>query len=347
MRRSARAREVDDDEYESTLRSEIVVPGDALAASASGAGEGAGGGASWLRGHGTFVDAGTLTSNLAGRVTRVNRLVSVVPLAARYVGEVGDVVVGRVREVGSKRWRVDVRARQDGVLMLSAVNLQGGAQRRRTFEDQLAMRQLLTEEDLVSAEVHAIFADGSLSLHARSLKYGKLENGLFVAVAPGLVRRLKQHFVTLPPPCGVDLVLGLNGYVWITESLGALGADGLARLSVGPDGQLLDAVADSGGAAGGGGGGGGGADEVLQEGMAEAIERLKALAAARVIGPEARARMARVRNALALLSRLRCPISPESILAVYEASERGGLAPAAVLLPEHEAALAAAVPRGL
>jgi len=340
MRRGARAREVDDDEFESTLRSEIVVPGDALAASASGAGEGAGGGASWLRGHGTFVEGGTLTSNLAGRVTRVNRLVSVAPLAARYVGEVGDVVVGRVREVGSKRWRVDVRARQDGVLMLSAVNLQGGAQRRRTFEDQLAMRQLLTEGDLVSAEVHAVFADGSLSLHARSLKYGRLENGLFVAVAPGLVRRLKQHFVTLPPPCGVDLVLGLNGYVWVTESLGALGADGLARLSVGPDGQLIEAVAEDGAGAGGGGGGGGG--DVLQEGIAEAIERFKALAAARVIGPEARARMARVRNALLLLSRLRCAISPESILAVYNAS--AALAPAAILLPENEAALAAAVP---
>ena len=105
---------------------------------------------------------------------------------------------------------------------------------------------------------------------------------------------------------------------------------------------MLGAVAES-----GGGGGGGGAEEVLQEGMAEAIEKLKALAAARLIGPEARARVARVRNALVLLSRLRCPISPESILAVYEASERGGLTPSALLLPEHEAALAAAVPRGI
>ena len=306
---------------------DVVIPGDALAA--------AGGG--WLRGHGIFLEEGQLVANTAGVVERVNRLVSVRPAQARFVGEVGDVVVGRIKDVGSKRWRVDVRGRQDGVLMLSAVKLHGGAQRRRTFEDQLAMRSLFREDDLVSAEVHSVFADGSLSLHARSLKYGRLDNGLFVAVAPGLVKRLKQHFVSLPG-CGVDVILGLNGYVWITESLGALGADGLARLSVGPDGQLLDAAGD------GDRGGGAAAGDVLQEGLAEAIEQLKALAAKRVIGAEARGRMARVRNALVLLSRLHCAVGPDSIMAVFDASVRLGLGVAEMLAPEHSAALAAAVP---
>jgi exosome complex component RRP4 len=120
------------------LESLVVVPGDILSADLSGG---------WLRGHGTFVENGSLLANVGGAVERVNRLVSVRPVQARFVGEVGDVVVGRVKEVGSKRWRVDVRARQDGVLMLSAVNLAGGAQRRRTYEDQLAMRTLFREDD--------------------------------------------------------------------------------------------------------------------------------------------------------------------------------------------------------
>lgn len=34
-------------------------------------------------------------------------------------------------------------------------------------------------------------------------------------VPPILVRRLKSHFVALP--CGVDLILGLNGYVWVSK----------------------------------------------------------------------------------------------------------------------------------
>ena len=36
-----------------------------------------------------------------------------------------------------------------------------------------------------------------------------------VAVPPILVRRLKSHFLALP--CGVDLILGLNGYVWVSK----------------------------------------------------------------------------------------------------------------------------------
>lgn len=43
----------------------------------------------------------------------------------------------------------------------------------------------------------------------------KLRNGQLVAIPPILVRRLKSHFLTLP--CGVDLILGLNGYIWVSK----------------------------------------------------------------------------------------------------------------------------------
>ena len=43
----------------------------------------------------------------------------------------------------------------------------------------------------------------------------QLRNGQLVVVPPFLVRRLKSHFLTLP--CGVDLILGLNGYIWISK----------------------------------------------------------------------------------------------------------------------------------
>ena len=38
------------------------------------------------------------------------------------------MLIGRILEVGAKRWRVDVRSRLDGVLLLSSVNLPGGVQ---------------------------------------------------------------------------------------------------------------------------------------------------------------------------------------------------------------------------
>jgi exosome complex component RRP4 len=97
------------------------------------------------------------------------------------------------------------------------------------------MRNFFEEGDLLVAEVQAFFADGAMSLHTRSLKYGKvcfkpetrfiynsacchypqLRNGQLVSVPPILIRRLKSHFCSLPS--GVDLILGLNGYIWICK----------------------------------------------------------------------------------------------------------------------------------
>ena len=77
------------------------------------------------RGHGTRLVQGQLVATVSGFVERVNKLVSVRPLNARYSGEVGDVVVGRIVEVGDKRWRVDIGARQDAVLHLSSIILPG------------------------------------------------------------------------------------------------------------------------------------------------------------------------------------------------------------------------------
>merc|ERR1719359_2185757 len=65
-----------------------------------------------------------------------------------------------------------------------------------------------------------------MSLHTRSLKYGKLKNGQLVLVPPSLVLRQKSHFHSLP--FGVDLIIGLNGYVWVSKTV---------RSEVRPDGE--------------------------------------------------------------------------------------------------------------
>ena len=45
----------------------------------------------------------------------------------------------------------------------------------------------------------------------------QLRNGQLVCVPPALIRRLKSHFVSLP--CNVDLILGLNGYIWVSKHI--------------------------------------------------------------------------------------------------------------------------------
>lgn len=167
----------------------------------------------YMRGHGTYIDGDKLIASVAGVVERVNKLICVRPFKTRYNGEVGDVVVGRITEVGQKRWKVETFSKLDSVLLLSSVNLPGGELRRRSAEDELMMRHFLAEGDLISAEVQSLYSDGSLSLHTRSLKYGKLREGTLVQVPPSLVKRCKTHFLNFP--CGATVILGNNGYVWI------------------------------------------------------------------------------------------------------------------------------------
>lgn len=124
--------------------------------------------------------------------------------------------------------------------MLSSINLPGGVQRRKLESDELQMRTFFQEGDLLVAEVQSILGEGTMSLHTRSLKYGKvrsfnwytlslhqadaitacmypehqLRNGRLVTVPSSLIVRLKSHFHSLP--FGVDLILGMNGLIWVS-----------------------------------------------------------------------------------------------------------------------------------
>jgi exosome complex component RRP4 len=73
----------------------------------------------------------------------------------RYGAELGDVVVGRVTDLAARRWAVDVGAATRASLQLGAVALPGDVQRRRTAEDELAMRGWFREGDVLVAEARS------------------------------------------------------------------------------------------------------------------------------------------------------------------------------------------------
>ena len=96
--------------------------------------------------------------------------------------------------------------------------------------DELNIRAFFQEGDLVVAEVQTLHGDGSAGLHTRSLRYGKLRNGMFVRIggagggagmgtAGGVVRSKRQTFTLNAANGGgeVDIVLGVNGFVWIAK----------------------------------------------------------------------------------------------------------------------------------
>lgn len=196
------------DEFD-LLEKHLVLPGDLVTNNVA-----------FMRGHGIFSSSDNeLIASVAGRVTQINKLISVHAPRARFAGETGDVVVGRITEVqaGQRRWKVETGARLSSVLLLNHINLPGGELRRKTTEDEMMMRSYFKEGDLIVAEVQSTFQDGSLSLHTRSLRYGRIGQGTLVKVPPFLVERCKVLFHNLPS-AGVHLILANNGYIWISPA---------------------------------------------------------------------------------------------------------------------------------
>lgn len=244
-------------------------------------------------------------------------------LRARYTPEIGDLVVGRIVEVQSRRWKVDVAAPLLAQLPLSAINLPGGILRRRTSADELQIRTYFGEGDLVVAEVQAVHSDGSASLHTRSLKYGKLRNGVFLAVTGtggsgassssvkggvgagstaggtgtaagtgGVVRSRRQVWTVSTANGGgdVDVILGVNGYIWISKH-----ADGAAAASSTTDNVSITRM-----------------EEMVSSSIYSSQND--------EIAPQTRREIARLAQCIRVLVQGGIPVDEETVMSAYEAS---------------------------
>jgi exosome complex component RRP4 len=174
---------------------------------------------------------------------------SCIPLRARYTPEIGDLVIGRIIEVQQRRWKVEIAAPLLAQLPLSGINLPGGILRRRTAVDELNIRSFFTEGDLLVAEVQSVYESGQAVLHTRSTKYGKLRNGMFMSVSgagggglsrKGGIARSRRQVFTLNTALGggeVDVILGVNGFIWVSKHMEPKQEVGITRLedSVGLD----------------------------------------------------------------------------------------------------------------
>lgn len=209
--------DMSDDDFPTSQTNSIVTPGEQITDDPQ-----------WMRGHGTYVPVGgsAIISSVAGHLHKTNKLLSVIPLRARYTPEIGDLVVGRIVSVQTKKWTVDIAASMLANLPLSSINLPGGILRRRTAVDELNIRTFFSEGDLLVAEVQALHQDNTASLHTRSLKYGKLRNGLFTSLTGaggsrkgGVVRSRRQVFTLATAAGEIDVVLGVNGYIFISKHI--------------------------------------------------------------------------------------------------------------------------------
>jgi exosome complex RNA-binding protein Rrp4 len=120
------------------------------------------------------------------------------------------------------------------------------------------------------------------------LKYGKLENGQIVIVPAYLMKRLPQHYVSLP--CGMDIIFGKNGFIWITRTV--------------PEEWKRQA---------------GNVDDITP--LAETLQNLKIRHCKTPLTKEERFVASRLHNAINLLAKNGVQISPETVFNVFQKSQ--------------------------
>lgn len=57
--------------------------------------------------------------------------------------------------------------------------------------------------------------EGAISIQTRTARFGKLSNGTLIKCTPQSISSLKTHFLKLS--CGVDVILGMNGWLWVYQ----------------------------------------------------------------------------------------------------------------------------------
>lgn len=264
-----------------------------------------------------------IVSSITGLVEVTDRVVSVRGAAPRYLPEIGDVVIGRVVDLSGTRWRVNVNGLQDAVLLLANVTEPGGVLRRRGREDELAMRSIFQESDLLVAEVQRISPDGLIFLHTRTAaKYGRRnQHGILVTIRPSLVRRTRRQFHTFVA-FGVHMIVGVNGGVWIEVASEEQLEEARKPLAKGvADGPVSDNDDDE--------------DSSLLSSAAETGSTQDAVSLVDLADPAELLRtVALFANCVKVLAAAKIVVFPRTVLAAVMASRTLGVRPFEVLLAE-------------
>jgi len=181
---------------------DIVVPGEQLAD-----------GIEYLPAGKAFRDGEKIFACTIGIVSVKGRVVKVIPLAGRYMPKRGDVVIGKVTNIGHSGWTLDVNSPYAADMNI------GEATTEYIDLAKTEMSRYFDIGDYVLAEVIAISEAKFIKISAKHKPYRRLKGGNIIQVSPTKIPRIigKQGSMIrlLKDTSGCDVVVGQNGLVWI------------------------------------------------------------------------------------------------------------------------------------
>ncbi len=176
---------------------EIVTPGTLVSDSGNG-------------GEGTYSEGSNVFSKFLGTVQNYNGRVSVSPMTSIYMPMEGDNVIGRIVEVSTKYWVVDIDAPYYTRLDSRDVN----------FRAELGeLDKYLQLGDLIYARLFRIYANNSADISMRGSNYGKLDSNMIskinISRIPRLIGKEGAMINMIKEMTGCEILVGQNGVVWV------------------------------------------------------------------------------------------------------------------------------------
>ncbi|HIH01873.1 TPA: RNA-binding protein [Thermoplasmata archaeon] len=181
---------------------EIVVPGDLLSESGL------------KPGPGTYVEGGHVYASQLGIKTVRSNVIGVVPLSGQYIPVRGDMVIGKIVDMGASNWLVDINAAHPSPLHVNEVPW------RVEFGET---SRFMTVGDLVSLKVLGVDELGKVLISMKEHGLRKLSGGVVIEVSPSKVPRVigrnGSMIQLLKNSTGCRIFVGQNGRIWIDGDL--------------------------------------------------------------------------------------------------------------------------------
>jgi len=181
---------------------EIVIPGDLLDSSGK------------RPGPGTYVEGGKIFAAQLGIKSIRSDTVGVVPLAGHYMPVRGDLVIGKIVDVSSSSWLVDINAPYPAPLHVNEVPW------RVEFGET---RKFMSVGDVLLLNVVGVDEVMRISVSMKDHGLRKLTGGMVLEVSPSKVPRVigknGSMIQMLKSATNCRVYVGQNGRIWIDGEL--------------------------------------------------------------------------------------------------------------------------------
>lgn len=180
---------------------QIVVPGELLA-------EG-----KYEHAEGIYIVGKRYYSKVLGLVDIDKKRIRVIPLKGKYVPKVGDVVIGKVVDVGLTNWTIDINSPYSGILQVSEVFS------KPTSISRSSLSKILDIGDIVIAKVIAFDFSRDPMLTIKESKLGRVRRGTLIEIDPPKIPRVigkrGSMIGTIKEMLGVEVIVGRNGRILV------------------------------------------------------------------------------------------------------------------------------------